>query len=80
MLVLVTPYLIEPNNPDQVPPSPGDEVNEPNDLEFYLLNRIEGRTGVDGRSTTHYDDPCYLLRCLMGVHKHHVQGPFGFPD
>jgi pilus assembly protein CpaC len=80
LIVLVTPYLIEPNNPDQVPPSPGDEVNGPNDLEFYLLNRIEGRTGVDARATTNYDDPCYLLRCLMGLHHSHVQGPHGFTD
>jgi pilus assembly protein CpaC len=51
LVVLVTPYLIEPMNHDQIPPLPGDEVNEPNDLEFFFLNRLEGRTGVDFRST-----------------------------
>src|SRR5262249_13215160 len=47
LLVLVTPYLIEPMNPGQVPPTPGDEVKEANDLEFYLLGRSEGRTGKE---------------------------------
>ena len=41
LVVLVTPYLVESMNPEQVPPGPGDEVKEPNDLEFYFLNRIE---------------------------------------
>jgi pilus assembly protein CpaC len=78
LLVLVTPYLAEPMNPEQVPPSPGDEVKEPNDLEFYLLNRIEGRTGRDWRSTTHYDDAVHVLRCFLKLEKDHVRGPYGF--
>src|SRR5207302_410403 len=52
LIVLVTPYLVEPMNPGQVPPVPGDEVNAPTDLEFYFLHRIEGRTVVDFRATT----------------------------
>ena len=38
---MVTPYLIEPMNCDQVPPYPGAEVNQPTDLELYFLGRIE---------------------------------------
>src|SRR5262249_55420858 len=57
LVVLVTPSLVEPMTPDQVPPTPGDEVKGPNDLEFYFLNRIEGRTGKDSRATTTWDDP-----------------------
>ena len=78
LLVLVTPYLVEPMQAGQVPPLPGDEVNEPNDLEFYFLGRIEGRTGRDGRSTTNYDDPCYLLRCFMNLQDEHVHGIHGY--
>ncbi len=78
LVVLVTPYLVEPMNPDQVPPSPGDEVKEPNDLEFYLLNRIEGRTGVDVRSTTNYDDATGVVRCLLRLHDQNVRGPKGY--
>jgi hypothetical protein len=65
--------------PNQVPPTPGDEVNEPNDLELFLLNRIEGRTGKDGRSTTIWDDPFDLRDLLKLVHKS-VCGPCGFTD
>ena len=78
LIVLVTPYLVEPMNDDQVPPLPGEEVKEPNDLEFYLLNRIEGRTGVDFRSTTHYDDALHMVRCLLRLHDEKVRGPKGY--
>ncbi|WZP00662.1 pilus assembly protein N-terminal domain-containing protein [Isosphaeraceae bacterium EP7] len=77
LIVLVTPYIIEPMPPGQVPPVPGDEVSEPNDLEFFFLNRIEGRTGIDGRSSTSYDDPLHLVRSSL-VEKRHLIGPSGF--
>jgi pilus assembly protein CpaC len=80
LVVLVTPYLIEPMNHEQVNGAPGDEVNEPNDLEFYLLNRIEGRTGRDARSTTNYDDPLHVLRCFMKLERDHVCGPYGYSN
>jgi pilus assembly protein CpaC len=76
LLVLVTPYLISPMKAGQVPPTPGDEVNEPNDLEFYLLHRIQGRTGRDWRSTTDYTGRI-LSHCLK-MEMDHVQGPHGF--
>ncbi len=79
LVVLVTPYLVEPMNADQVPNVPGQEVKAPNDLEFYLLNRIEGRTGRDHRATTEYDDPFHLLR-HMKMEKKYIQGPAGFSD
>ncbi len=80
LVVLVTPYLVEPMNADQVGPSPGDEVNEPTDLEFYLLNRIEGRTGHDYRTTIEYDDATRAVRCLLRLHDQHVRGPYGYCD
>jgi pilus assembly protein CpaC len=79
LVVLVTPYLVEPMNHDQVPPTPGDEVKEPNDLELYFLNRIEGRTGKDFRSTTKWDD-VYHLRDLLKLEKKYIQGPVGFSE
>ncbi len=77
LIVLVTPYLVEPMAPGQVPPGPGDEVNQPNDLEFFFLNRIEGRTGIDARSTTSYDDPFHLIRHSI-LERSHLIGPSGF--
>ena len=37
LVVLVTPYLVDSMNFDEISSLPGDEVYEPNDLEFYLL-------------------------------------------
>jgi pilus assembly protein CpaC len=80
LIVLVTPYLIEPMAKGQVPPVPGSEVNEPSDLEFYIGNRIEGRTGRDFRSTVNYDLQSPLLQSLFRLDSRHVCGPFGFCD
>jgi pilus assembly protein CpaC len=80
LVILVSPYIVEPLRPDQLSPTPGDEVNTPTDIEFYLLNRIEGRTGIDWRSTTEYDDALHVLRCFLRVEKEHVRGPYGYCD
>ncbi len=79
LVVLVTPYLVEGMGSDQVPPAPGDEVNAPNDLEFYFLNRIEGRTGRDFRATTDGADPLRISRHLH-LERKYVRGPSGFSD
>jgi len=77
LVVLVTPYLVEPIREDQAPPLPGEEVDQPTDLEFFLMNRIEGRTGQDARSTTRYDDPLYLVRPSL-VERKYLIGPSGY--
>ena len=79
LVVLVTPYLIEPLEAGQVLPGPGDEVGQPNDLEFYFLNRIEGRTGRDFRGTTDGADPLRIGRALH-LERKFVRGPMGFSD
>jgi pilus assembly protein CpaC len=79
LVVMVTPYLVEPMNCDQVPPYPGAEVNQPTDLELYFLARIEGRTGRDFRSTTEYDDPWHLLH-HVNLEKKYISGPCGFSE
>jgi pilus assembly protein CpaC len=79
LLVLVTPCLVSPMEPCDVPALPGDQIEDPNDLEFYLLNRIEGRTGRNFRSTTHWDDPLGLRR-LMRLETRYVSGPVGYSN
>jgi pilus assembly protein CpaC len=79
LVVMVTPYLVEPMNCDQVPPYPGAEVNQPTDLELYFLARIEGRTGRDFRATTEYDDPWHLLH-HVNLEKKYISGPCGFSE
>lgn len=76
LLVLVTPQLIQPMEAHQVPPLPGDCVEDPTDPELYLGNRIEGRTGRGHRSTTQYGFPS--VHQLIDLHRRYVHGPVGF--
>ena len=78
LIVLVTPHLVDPMSCDQVPPAPGDEIATPSDFEFYFLNRIEGRTGRDWRSTTQYEKQLPAVRALLRLDAAHVVGPHGF--
>jgi pilus assembly protein CpaC len=79
LLVLVTPYLVNPMTPEQVPPLPNQDLKDPNDLEFYLLNRIEGRTGESIPSTATWDDPLGFVH-LMKLERKCVAGPVGLSD
>ncbi len=79
LLVLVTPQLIKPMDAGQSLPLPGEEITDPNDLEFYLLNRIAGRTCREHRSTTNWDDPLGLVRRLK-LESSCVCGPVGFSE
>ena len=40
LAILVTPEIIAPLNPRQVPPAPGEDVVEPNDFELYGLGLL----------------------------------------
>ncbi len=42
MVVLVTPQLVEPLDPQQVPPAPGTLMTEPTDYELFGLQKLEG--------------------------------------
>jgi len=79
LLVMVTPYLVSPMDCGQAPPMPGSEILDPNDCEFYFMNRIEGRTGTPFRATTSWDDPCYF-RYLMQLEQRQFCGPVGYSE
>ncbi len=79
LVVLVTPVLVDPLDPDEVPPSPGDRVWEPNDWEFYFLGRLEGRTGHPFRATIQYLDPLDIMKHFRSEN-HWVIGPHGHAD
>ena len=76
LVVMVTPFFVAPIEPGHHLPLPGEEVEDPDDLEFYLLNRIEGRTGCGFRATTAWDDP---LGCVerMELERNNIQGQVG---
>lgn len=77
LLVLVTPYLIAAVPETEDLPLPGQCIAEPNDLEFYFLNRIEGRTGRPFDSTMSWEDPFDLVRKLE-LESKCIHGPVGF--
>jgi pilus assembly protein CpaC len=41
LVVLVTPEIIAPLNPRQVPPVPGEDFMDPNDFELYAMGLLE---------------------------------------
>jgi pilus assembly protein CpaC len=61
LVVLVTPELVHPLEPCEVPALPGAELFEPNDLEFYLCGKLESERGEDFRSPVR-TSPSQLLR------------------
>jgi pilus assembly protein CpaC len=77
LVVLVTPYLVEPLRPEQVGPLPGDEIVEPTDHELFKLGLIEGKTGVPFRSTT---ETPYVpdFRHLRIIEQRYLFGPCGY--
>jgi pilus assembly protein CpaC len=79
LVVLVTPLLVSPMSTCDVGPLPGSEILDPNDKEFYLLNRIEGRTGRAFRPTTNWDDPLGCVE-MMHLQRRCTCGPVGFSN
>jgi len=91
LLILVTPELVHPLEPDQAPSIlPGMEVTEPNDLDFFIYGDIEGRNECHHRSTVW---PLYKSRMkrtgghgyyeaetIHSSQSYYVNGPFGFSN
>jgi pilus assembly protein CpaC len=51
LIILVTPELVHPMEPEEVPPLPGFDVTEPTGAQFFLHGDIEGNPTQDYRST-----------------------------
>lgn len=79
LVVLVTPVVVDALDPNEVPTAPGDWYKEPNDSEFYLLGRIEGRTGNPFRATLQELDPFNMMRHHRSAQAW-VVGPHGYAD
>jgi len=76
LIILVTPELVHPMEPEEVPPLPGFDVTEPTNTEFYLWGRIEGRPTHEYRSTIW---PRLRRRYKAGGPAM-ISGPFGHGD
>lgn len=68
LVILVTPFLIQPMPRGADPQLPGENVLAPDDLELYLLGRIERRRPSAYRATAAWDDPYGLEK------KDHLRG------
>ncbi|ADB16082.1 type II and III secretion system protein [Pirellula staleyi DSM 6068] len=51
LLILVSPELVHPMEPEEVPPLPGFDVTEPTNGQFFLHGDLEGNPTQDYRST-----------------------------
>ncbi len=79
LVVFVTPELVAPIEACEVAPTSADRVQEPNDYEFFFLGRIEGKTGIPHRATTHVHDPFEVMKHLQSEDRW-VIGPHGHAD
>jgi pilus assembly protein CpaC len=75
LVILVTPELVHPMNPKQVPDLPGADIFEPNDIEFYLLGRLESKRPYDYRSPV-MNDLCRMCRYYK-CEQTYITGPHG---
>ncbi|MDX2175866.1 MAG: pilus assembly protein N-terminal domain-containing protein [Candidatus Sumerlaeia bacterium] len=75
LVILVRPEIIAPLDSTELPPLPGSDMFEPDDLEFYILNRLESRTSDDYRSAarTNFDRIARYRR----MDKVYIAGPAG---
>ena len=73
LIILVTPELVHPLEPEEVPPLPGFDVTEPNNCQFFVCGEIEGNPTQDYRSTVW---PRLRKRYGMGGPAM-TSGPFG---
>ena len=78
LVILVTPYLVRPMDPQQVPPRPGDLSHEPDDYEFYALGHLEALY-QDGRyrSTAAWAD-ALGVEAAMELHDLYLNAEHGF--
>lgn len=82
LVLLVTPELVHPMEPKEVPALPGSDMFEPSDLEFYLYGRISSRRPYDYRAPAMENDihrmaayrHCQLLY-FVGPHGHAEEPP-----
>ncbi len=78
-VILVTPELVAPLDKNEVTEAPGDRVYQPNDAEFYLLGRMEGKLGREFRGPIADQDPLRLMKHFQSEQQW-VLGPHGYAD
>jgi pilus assembly protein CpaC len=78
LVVLVTPYLTDAISADTVGMLPGDDLQEPDDLEFFLRGQIESQgVGIPFRSTVERGERTGLSQRIQ-IEERYLQVPHGF--
>jgi pilus assembly protein CpaC len=75
LVVLVTPVLVHPLDLCKAPPLPGNDIFEPDDVEFYLLGHMEARRTEDNRASVR-TDYCRQVRACK-CNDEFIIGPHG---
>ena len=78
LVLLVTPQLVHPMEPQQVPSLPGSDYFEPGDLEFFLYGRLESRRSYDYRSPVMHD--LHRMKAYRNCELLYFAGPHGQSD
>ncbi|MEJ5277075.1 MAG: hypothetical protein WHU94_14285, partial [Thermogemmata sp.] len=78
LVILVTPELVHPLEPHELPKLPGADVFEPGDLEFYLLGRLESRRAYDYRSPVMTD--IHRMLSYRRCERQYILGPSGHTE
>jgi|GEM_PF-1550445 len=73
LIILVTPELVHPMEPEEVPPLPGFDVTEPDNRQFFLHGELEGFPTQNYRSTIWPR----LRHRYQGNGPAMISGPFG---
>jgi pilus assembly protein CpaC len=79
LVILVTPYLVQALDPEQVPDLPGADVLSPDDKEFYFRGRIEKRGCRPYRATVSWDDPL-RVEGRRSWESRQMFGPYGYTE
>lgn len=74
LIILVTPELVHPMEPEEVPPLPGYDVTEPNNKQFFLHGDLEGDPNREYRSTIWHR---LRSRYISGGGSGMISGQFG---
>jgi len=83
LVILVTPELVAPMDPHQVPPVPGDSQTEPDDFDLFALGKLEGDphpTPQAGDAPRHGYPARVRPAPTPAAGDITLQGPFGVSD
>ncbi len=76
LVVLVTPEIVAPLNPNQVPDLPGGDFADPNDFELYALGQLEPLQGTPSYPEEDIDPDAAMIPSAPDQTSLH--GPWGY--